>query len=207
MVGSAEGLGQMAATHYGRERRAGATEWDTSTFEQVFLEHFTRVVSILIRLTGDRAQAEELANEVFWKLYRQPVIPGPEGNVPGWLYRTATNLGIDAVRARAKRRHYEETSNRLAPLSTPSDDPLNDILREEKCQRVRAVLATLKPAQAQILVMRHTGFSYNELADFLGVSRGSVGTMLMRAEAEFQKHYLRAEARTGARSPVEEQPS
>jgi RNA polymerase sigma-70 factor (ECF subfamily) len=205
-VGSAEGLGQMAATHYGIDRPAGATGWDASAFEQVFLENFSRVVSILIRLTGDRAQAEELANEVFWKLYRQPVIPGPEGNVPGWLYRTATNLGIDAVRARAKRRHYEETSNRLAPLSTPAGDPLSEILREEKCQQVREVLATLKPAQAQILVMRHSGFSYNELADFLGVSRGSVGTMLMRAEAEFHKHYVRAESRSGARSPVKEQP-
>jgi RNA polymerase sigma factor (sigma-70 family) len=207
MSGSAEGLGQMAATHYGMERPAGATGWDASAFEQVFLEHISRVVSILIRLTGDRAQAEELANEVFWKLYRQPVIPGPEGNIPGWLYRTATNLGIDAVRARAKRRHYEETSNRMAPLSTPSDDPLSEILREEKCQRVRAVLATLKPAQAQILVMRHSGFSYNELADFLGVSRGSVGTMLMRAEAEFQKHYLRADARCGTRLPSVQQPT
>ena len=123
MSGSAEGVGEMAATHYGMERPMGSTEWHASAFEQVFLENFSRVVSILVRLTGDRAQAEELANEVFWKLYRQPVIPGPEGNVPGWLYRTATNLGIDAVRARAKRRHYEETSNRMAALSTPSDDP------------------------------------------------------------------------------------
>lgn len=206
MSGSAEGLGQMAATHYGVDRPAGEEGWDASAFERVFLENFSRVVSILVRLTGDRAQAEELANEVFWKLYRQPVIPGPEGNVPGWLYRTATNLGIDAVRARAKRRQYEETSNRVAPLSHPSDDPLSEILREEKCQRVRAVLAGLKPAQAQILVMRHSGFSYNELADLLGVSRGSVGTMLMRAEAEFQKHYLRAEARSGVRSAAKGQP-
>ena len=135
------------------------------------------------------------------------MIPGPEGNVPGWLYRTATNLGIDAVRARAKRRHYEETSNRMAALSTPSDDPLSEILREEKRQRVRAALALLKPAQAQILVLRHSGFSYNELAGCLGVSRGSVGTMLMRAEAEFQKQYLRAEARSGARLPGKEQPT
>jgi RNA polymerase sigma-70 factor (ECF subfamily) len=207
MAGIAEGLGQMAATQYGMERQAGAKEWDAPAFEQVFREHFSRVASILIRLTGDRAQAEELANEVFWKLYRQPVIPGPEGNVPGWLYRTATNLGIDAVRARAKRRHYEEASTRMAPLTTPSDDPLHEILREEKRQRVRAVLANLKPAQAQILVMRHSGFSYSELADSLGVSRGSVGTMLMRAEGEFQKQYLRAEARNSTRSPAGEQRS
>ncbi len=190
---SAEGLGQMAARQYSAQRSAGETGWDPSAFEQVFLEHFSRVVSVLLRLIGDRAQAEELANEVFLKLYRQPLIPAPEGNVGGWLYRTATNLGIDAVRAQAKRMRYEEQSRHMAPPPEKSADPLSEILREENCQRVRTVLALLKPAQAQVLVLRHSGFSYQELAECLGVSRGSVGTMLMRAEAEFQRRYVASE--------------
>lgn len=202
MIGDrAESWGRMAASDYETGKMAGVTEWDPSAFEQFFLEHFTRVVSVLNRMVGDRGRAEELANEAFWKTYRQPLLPSPEGNVPGLLYRTAANLGIDEIRARAKRRHYEEASNRLAPITNESADPLSEILREETRRNVRAVLAELKPAQAQILVLRHSGFSYNELAECSGVSRGSVGTMLMRAEAEFQKHYLRAAARSGGRSP------
>jgi len=189
----AEGFGRMSSSQE-LDRLAGATDWDQSAFEQTFLAHFSRVVAVLYRLLGDRARSEELANEVFWKLYRQPMLPGPEGNVAGWLYRTATNLGIDELRARAKRSHYEETAMRLASASDAPADPLDDLLREEKCRRVRTVLAALKPAQAQILVLRHSGFSYNELAECLGVKPGSVGTMLMRAEAEFQRRYVAFEA-------------
>lgn len=199
---SAEGWGRMAASDLGIDKMAGMTAWDHSTFEHFFLEHFARVVSVLNRMVGDRSRAEELANEAFWKIYRQPLLPSPEGNIPGLLYRTAANLGIDELRARSKRKHYEETSNRLAPTASAAGDPLSEILREETRRNVRAVLAELKPAQAQILVLRHSGFSYNDLAECLGVSRGSVGTMLMRAEAEFQKHYRRAEARSAGRSPA-----
>jgi RNA polymerase sigma factor (sigma-70 family) len=201
----AEGWGRMAASDYQTEKSAGVTEWDHSAFEHFFLEYFTRVVSVLMRMIGDRSRAEELANEAFWKVYRQPLLPSPEGNVPGLLYRTAANLGIDEIRARAKRKHYEEESNRLAPSANNATDPLSEVLREETRRNVRAVLAQLKPAQAQILVLRHSGFSYNELAECLGVSRGSVGTMLTRAEAEFQKLYVRAQARSGQRLPVREQ--
>ncbi|HEV2350953.1 MAG TPA: sigma-70 family RNA polymerase sigma factor [Terriglobia bacterium] len=202
MIGErTEGWGRMAASNYAMEKTTDVAKWDHSAFEQFFLEHFTRVASVLIRMIGDRSRAEELANEAFWKIYRHPLLPSPEGNVAGLLYRTAANLGIDELRARAKRRHYEETSNRLASGASNAADPLNEILREETRRNVRAVLAELKPAQAQILVLRHSGFSYNELAECLGVSRGSVGTMLMRAEADFQRHYLRAEARSGSQSP------
>jgi len=193
---SAEGISRMSASHGEMERSAGATGWDASDFEKVFLENFSRIAAVLFRLLGDRARTEELANEVFWKLYRQPALPATEGNVPGWLYRTATNLGIDELRSRGKRKQYEEAAGRLTAESDGSPDPLDEVLREEKCRQVRTALAALKPAQAQILILRHSGFSYNELADCLRVSRGSVGTMLMRAEAEFQRRYLALERKS-----------
>jgi RNA polymerase sigma-70 factor (ECF subfamily) len=198
----AEDWGRMAPSDYAMKKPAGVTGWEHSDFEQFFLEHFARVVSILNRMVGDRSRSEELANEAFWKIYRQPLRPAPEGNVAGLLYRTASNLGIDELRARAMRKHYEEASSRLAAPPDESADPLNEVLREETRRNVRRALAELRPAQAQILVLRHSGFSYNELADFLGISRGSVGTMLIRAEAEFQKHYLRAEARRSGPMPA-----
>src|SRR5512135_3339233 len=137
MIGErAEGWGRMAASDYETGKMAGVTEWDHSAFEQFFLEHFTRVVSLLHRMVGDRARAEELANEAFWKIYRQPLLPSPEGNAPGLLYRTAANLGIDEIRARTKRKHYEEASNRLAPITNESVDPLSEILREETRRNV-----------------------------------------------------------------------
>jgi RNA polymerase sigma-70 factor (ECF subfamily) len=64
-------------------------------------------------------------------------------------------------------------------------------LRAEKRARVRAVLASLRRWQAQILILRSSGLSYAELAQALEIKASSVGTMLIRAETEFQKQYVR----------------
>ena len=68
-------------------------------FEALFVKHYPRIVGILRRIVGDHGRAEDLASEVFLKLYRRPLAQDPDSNVAGWLYRTATNLGIDALRA------------------------------------------------------------------------------------------------------------
>ncbi len=164
--------------------------WAEAEFEQIFLEHYGRIVAVLFRLTGNRAQAEELAGDVFWKIYRQPLPPDRDHNVGGWLYRVATRLGIDALRATARRKHYEQAAGKAAYESgTASDDPLADVLRDEKRQRVHAVLAAMKPAQAQLLMLRQGGLSYQELAEVFSVKANSIGTLLARAEAEFEKRF------------------
>jgi DNA-directed RNA polymerase specialized sigma24 family protein len=83
-----------------------AFSWGTAqtlNFRVVFLQHHARIVAILERLLGDRSSADEVANDAFWRLYQQPELQ-IDGNVGGWLYRTATNLGIDAPRASGRRR-------------------------------------------------------------------------------------------------------
>jgi len=129
-----------------------------------------------------------VANDAFWRLYRQPALQ-IDGNVGGWLYRTATNLGIDALRASGRRTQYEGAAGRRMEASTATD-PLDATLREEKCQRVRAVLGSIKPAQAQLLILRTSGLSYKELAEALDVKPSGIGTMLNRAEEEFRNRYL-----------------
>jgi RNA polymerase sigma-70 factor, ECF subfamily len=160
-----------------------------SVFEAAFLNFYARIVGVLARLLGDRARAEELADDVFLKLYRQPWLAGSDGNVGGWLYRTSTNLGIDALRAQARRHRYEDAAARARLETAAPSDPLQEVLRQEQWRRVRGVLSTLKPSQAQILVLRASGLSYRELAESLGVKRSSVGTMLIRAEVEFQERF------------------
>lgn len=175
-----------------RNLAASGHQSAASTFEELYLEHYARIISVLVRLLGDPAQAEELANDVFWRLYRQRLTLSPDGNIGGWLYRTATNLGIDALRSAARRRRYEHAAGELHALTSTAASPLDDVLRAEKCDRVRGVLARLKPNQAQILVLRASGFSYKELAETLSVAGGSVGTMLARAESAFAEAYREA---------------
>lgn len=165
-----------------------AEPWE-SVFEQFYLEYYRRVVSVVFRLTGSRSEAEDLANDVFGKLYRQRLLPQSDGNVPGWLYRTATNLGIDGLRKNARRRQYERDAAQAAAQSRDNAGPLDEILRDERRRQVRQVLGRLKPVHAQALILRASGFSYHEVAETLGVKRVSVGTLLLRAEQAFRKHY------------------
>jgi len=169
-------------------RESLAEHWDEADFQAIFQQHYARIVDILVRLLGDRAHADDVANDAFWRLYRHPTLQA-DGNVGGWLYRTATHLGIDALRMSGRRRQHEEAAGRTKQENIQAG-PLDDLLREERCRRVRQVLSLLKPAQAQLLILRSAGLSYKEIADALEVKATSVGTMLNRAEEEFRCRYI-----------------
>jgi RNA polymerase sigma-70 factor (ECF subfamily) len=159
-------------------------------FDELFLSTYPSIVGILRRMLGDCGRAEELANEAFLRLYSTVLPPSANQNVPGWLYRTAMNLGIDDLRARTRHDRLEREASAAAASNSRNDNGLQLLLRAEKQQRVRAVLAKLRPQWAQLLLLRAAGHSYRELAEELDLSPGSVGTMLMRAEASFEKCYL-----------------
>lgn len=161
----------------------------TGSLEDIFRLQYPRLVSLLARITGDRGRAEELASEVFCRLSARPALFRPESNLDGWLYRTAVNLGLDALRMDSRRRRNEQAAGAEIARNSSGGDPLADMLRSEQRTRVQAVLAALKPTSARLLLLRHAGFSYGELAGALGIRPASVGTLLARAAAEFEKKY------------------
>ncbi len=167
------------------------TGWAGSAFEAVFFEHYGRIVGVLSRIVGDRAHAEELASDAFLRLYEQPRAVAEFQNVGGWLYRTATRLGLDFLRARRRRTRYEQIAG--AERESVAAGPLDDMLRAETARTVRAALARMKPAQAQILTLRSSGLSYKEIAESLGTKVNCVGRLLARAETAFENVYGRME--------------
>lgn len=167
----------------------------TSAFETIFRENWNRVCVVLFRLVGDRDEAEDLALEVFWRLYQRPVDQGQDHNLYGWLYRVATNLGYNALRSRKRRRLYEEEAGKLALEHGNAASPDVETEQAEERQLVRRTLAQMKPRSAQLLVLRNSGLSYAEIAQSLGVSPNSIGTLLVRAEQEFEKHYQAVKGR------------
>ncbi len=167
------------------------TEADTA-LEDVFRAQYPRLISVLARVTSDRAQAEELASEVFCKLAKRPVLFRPGNNLEGWLYRAAMNLAFDTLKAGARRRRHEEAAaveSVRENRSQSSGNPLDEILRAEQQRNVRSVLAGLKPICARLLLLRNAGFSYRELAQILEMNPASIGKMLLRSMAEFEQKY------------------
>ena len=159
-----------------------------ASVEALFREHYGRIAGMLARLTGDRAQAEEIASDVFHKLSQRPALLGSE-DLTAWIYRVATNAGFDALRANSRRRRREEAAGLEGIHAAAAPSALDAMLAEERRVRVRAVLGALKPREAQLLLLRSSGLAYRELAATLGIAPASVGTALARAEAEFERRF------------------
>jgi RNA polymerase sigma factor (sigma-70 family) len=170
--------------------RTGEATWDC-VFEELFLTHYGPLVTTVGRVIGDRGLAEDLAAEAFYRLYKR----GPDReefrNYPGWVYRVALNLALDSLRANARRLRRETEAERGARLSGKSADALDDLLAGEERTRVRCVLARLKPAQAQILVLGSGGMPYREIAVMLGLKADSIYTLVCRARSRFEQEYLK----------------
>jgi RNA polymerase sigma-70 factor (ECF subfamily) len=156
-------------------------------FESAFSEHYARVYGVLFRLLGDRAEAEDLTVETFWRLWQHA--PRQVDNLGGWLYRVALRLGYNALRAARRRLRYEQAAGRQALDDDDPPDPARAAELSDERDRVRAVIGQLPAREGQLLVLRHSGLSYREIAAALGVAPGSVGTLLARAEAHFEKLY------------------
>jgi RNA polymerase sigma-70 factor (ECF subfamily) len=159
--------------------------------DTVLEEHWPRIYGVLFRLTGDPDDAEDLALEVFYRLHRKPPPANDALNLGGWLYRVAMNLGYNALRSARRRARYEQEAGIQALESEASAEPASEVERRIERQQVRAALARLKPREAQILILRHSGLSYTEVAAVLQVAPGSVGTLLARAEKAFEKAYTK----------------
>jgi RNA polymerase sigma-70 factor, ECF subfamily len=160
--------------------------------EAAFVDYYPRVVQVLDRMLGNRFEAEEVAVETFLKLAGQGTPLTEYGNLGGWLYRTATRLGIDFMRAAERRRRYEELAARE---SREQESPLDDVMREDRARTAREALARLSPSQAQLLMLRSQGLSYKELAEAMKIKPVSVGKLLERAQSAFEKAYRQAETR------------
>lgn len=161
---------------------AGDTRIDIDT---VFRAHYERIARVIARVTGDPSRAEELAVEVFVKLWRTPEAQGEK--VGGWLYRTALRKGLDELRRRTRRDRYE----RLLAFGRGVSTPEQICASTEEQQRVRLVLAVLGRRDAELLLLRSDGFSYAEAASALELNPASIGTLLSRAQQAFRKEYIK----------------
>ncbi|NJN54335.1 MAG: sigma-70 family RNA polymerase sigma factor [Anaerolineae bacterium] len=164
---------------------------DTASFDAVFYTHYDRVYGLLFRLLGNRTEAEDLTQEVFLQLHhhafrRRLFDLQREHNIGAWLYRTATNMGYNAIRGRQRR-----WQRNLVLVPDPAGSPGVDkeVERREQVTAVRRALARLPQRQTQLLLMRQMDFSYEECAQACGVAPGSVGTLLARASKAFKQLY------------------
>ena len=152
-------------------------------FRRLFDVQFRSLFRYLDRLSGDPALAADLAQETFVRLYRRGSMP----DVPrAWLASVAGNLLRDERRNSARRLRLvgAALSEMRREAARPAAD--DELLADERRAMVRKALDGLPPRDRQVLLLRHEGYSYREIATALDLAQSSVGTFLARAKRAFQ---------------------
>ncbi len=157
--------------------------------EQVYREQYRSLVGFISKRIGDRARAEELAQEAFVRaIQQQPKHPR------SWLYSVAANLVRDEARRAAVVRRKLRLVRQEVEVAPAADETWS---RRERSERVRRVLDTLAPQDRQALLLKQEGLSYAEIAAKLGLSRGSIGTTLARARQRLAAAWQQASGEGG----------
>jgi RNA polymerase sigma factor (sigma-70 family) len=151
----------------------------------LFERHHAELYRYAERFTGDADLAEDVVQDAFVRLAERP--PRDGTHLRAWLYRVATTVAIDALRAGRRRQLLAATHVTRLPLPAPAPDPAAEVERAELRAAVRAALDELEPRDRAILLMREEGFSHREIADAVGTTEKSVGTMIARALAKLAR--------------------
>jgi RNA polymerase sigma factor (sigma-70 family) len=158
-------------------------------FERLFLQEYPKVVAIAYRVLADRTAAEDVAQEVFLKFHRS-YSPDSE-RASGWLHSAAVHSALNVIRGE-RRRAQRETAHALDPARPAFANPEGLVVEAEQRREVRRALNRLPQRTAAVLMLRHSGLSYAEVATALGIKVGNVGTLLRRAEEAMRKEVNRA---------------
>jgi RNA polymerase sigma factor (sigma-70 family) len=158
-------------------------------FDRLFLEEYPQVLAIAYRVLADRPAAEDVAQEVFLKFHRSHS-PDSEG-ASGWLHSAAVHSALNVIRGERRRARRETAHAQERAQAAPGSPEL--VLEDaERRREVRRALGRLPKRTAALLMLRHSGLSYAEVAGALDIKVTNVGTLLRRAEEALRKEVNRA---------------
>lgn len=161
---------------------------DDSSFDFLLQRYRSPLVNFLYRMVRDTATAEDLAQEVFLRVYRARKQYTPSAKFTTWLFRIATNLALNSVR-----------DNRYAKLGVPLDSPADEdaapmelpapvmridehMIERDRTEFIRRAIASLPEKQrAAVLLHKYEEMDYGEIAKILDCSESALKSLLFRA--------------------------
>jgi len=165
---------------------------DAAAFEELVMRYQNRVVGIMTHLTRKREQAEDLAQEVFLRVYRARKRYTPDAKFSTWLFTIANNIALNAKRSSARRREVnlganandEDSPSALAQMALEASGlmPTRQLDRAERAEMVRLAIEALPERQrVALLLSKFENMSYIEIAETMEMTVQATKSLLSRA--------------------------
>ncbi len=186
---------------------------NAAAFEELMLRYQNRLVTVLDHLVGGRDQAEDLAQEVFLRVYRSRKRYVPGAKFSTWLFTIANNVAANARRSRSRRREVSLSvsdgsssgGNRLDQLAQAASGlmPARQLDKAEMREVVRLAIEALNERQRMaVLLSKFENMSYADIAETMNMSQEAIKSLLSRARLNL-KEVLEPYLERGDRPAVE----
>jgi RNA polymerase sigma factor (sigma-70 family) len=179
-----------------------AEEWQAPTWDEVVREHSARVYRLAYRLTGNQHDAEDLTHDVFVRVFRSLQTYRP-GTFEGWLHRITTNLFLDRVRRKQRIRFdalSEESAARI-PSTRLGPEAAYEVMHLD--DDVQRALDALSPQfRAAVVLSDIEGYTYEEVAQTLGIKLGTVRSRIHRGRAQLRAALAHRAPEQASRRPT-----
>lgn len=179
--------GAAAALDYDAELMLRVKDGDGASFGVLLEKHRSSVVHFLYRMVQNSAVAEELAQEVFLRVYRSRGSYEPTAKFTTWLFRIATHLALNALRDNKNERlqdRLDDDSSEMPARQVSDSRPSveQSLVYQAKLAEVRRAIAALPDKQrAAVLMHKYEEMEYSQIAKVLNCSESAVKSLLFRA--------------------------
>ncbi|MBP7999045.1 MAG: sigma-70 family RNA polymerase sigma factor [Chloroflexi bacterium] len=166
-------------------------ERDDRLFQELMRRYQRLIWRVCYRFMGNGDDAEDLTQEVFFKVYRNLASFAGRSTFKTWIYRIAINTAQNELRARARRPQESETEMETVAEFMPAAETVEEtILEKGRKERLAAAFATLRPDDVQILRYKDIEQKqYDEIADLLGIGLSAAKMRVQRARLALQSVY------------------
>jgi RNA polymerase sigma-70 factor (ECF subfamily) len=176
---------------------------DQQAWEQIVRQHWRKVFNLAYKFVGRHDEAEDLAQDIFLKIFKALHTFDRRANFQTWLISISRNLCIDHYRSVRKERETmarDVDASQLTPASRERS-PYGELEQIDLRQRIKVALAELPPALREAVVLRDLQeFSYQEIADKLQLPEGTVKSRINRGRLELARQMRRLQSHQSHRA-------
>jgi RNA polymerase sigma-70 factor, ECF subfamily len=168
------------------EWMARIRDGDMEAFRLLVEAHQSRVINTISKLLGSDAEAEDLAQQVFIRVWRSAGRYQPTAKFTTWLFRITRNLVFNELR---RRKHFaEQSEDSPEPAERTEREPDRVLLEDELQKAIQTAIQELPEAQRMAIVLRrYEEMSYEEIARVMGTTVPAVKSILFRARADLRE--------------------